>query len=150
MGLIALRRTGIYFAMITVAISEVFFYLEFNPLSEWTGGENGLTGVPAPVFSLFGYTHAKFKSGWTLYPFVALFFFIGIVIALRIVRSPVGVVFPRHPREPVARRRCRPRNQGLQAGFVHHRRCLCRPGWWAAGANVKIKIWRSVNGFSIR
>ena len=91
-GLIALRRTGIYFAMITVAISEVFFYLEFNPLSEWTGGENGLTGVPAPVFSLFGYTHA-FKSGWALYPFVALFFFIGIVIALRIVRSPIGVVF---------------------------------------------------------
>src|SRR6187402_839108 len=91
-GLIALRRTGIYFAMITVAISEVFFYLEFNPLSEWTGGENGLTGVPAPVFSLFGYTHA-FKSGWALYPFMAFFFFIGIVIALRIVRSPVGVVF---------------------------------------------------------
>ncbi len=49
-GLIALRRTGIYFAMITVAIAEVFFYLEFNPLSEWTGGENGLPGVPTPSF----------------------------------------------------------------------------------------------------
>src|SRR5690606_31301433 len=36
-GLIALRRTGIYFAMITVAIAEVFFFLEFNPLSEYTG-----------------------------------------------------------------------------------------------------------------
>src|SRR5689334_18936356 len=33
-GLIALRRTGIYFAMITVAIAEVFFFVEFNPLSE--------------------------------------------------------------------------------------------------------------------
>ena len=43
-GLIALRRTGIYFAMITVAIAEVFFFVEFNPLSEWTGGENGLPG----------------------------------------------------------------------------------------------------------
>ena len=32
-GLIALRRTGIYFAMITVAIAEMFFFLEFNPLS---------------------------------------------------------------------------------------------------------------------
>src|ERR1044071_5188148 len=30
-GLIALRRTGIYFAMITVAIAEVFFFVEFNP-----------------------------------------------------------------------------------------------------------------------
>ena len=91
-GLVALRRTGIYFAMITVAIAEVFFFVEFNPLSEWTGGENGLPGVPAPVFSLFGYTH-RFDSGWSLYPFLALCYFIGIVIALRIVRSPVGVVF---------------------------------------------------------
>ena len=32
-GLIALRRTGIYFAMITVAIAEVFYFVEFNPLS---------------------------------------------------------------------------------------------------------------------
>ena len=37
-GLIALRRTGIYFAMITVAIAEVFFFVEFNPLSAFTGG----------------------------------------------------------------------------------------------------------------
>ena len=91
-GLVALRRTGIYFAMITVAIAEVFFFVEFNPLSAWTGGENGLPGVPAPVFSMFGITH-EFKSGWSLYPFLALCFFIGIVVALRIVRSPVGVVF---------------------------------------------------------
>ena len=47
-GLIALRRTGIYFAMITVAIAEVFFYVEFNPLSAFTGGENGMPGVPTP------------------------------------------------------------------------------------------------------
>src|SRR6185312_12093055 len=45
-GLIALRRTGIYFAMITVAIAEVFYFVEFNPLSAFTGGENGLPGVP--------------------------------------------------------------------------------------------------------
>ena len=48
-GLIALRRTGIYFAMITVAIAEVFFFVEFNPLSAYTGGENGLPGVPTPT-----------------------------------------------------------------------------------------------------
>src|SRR5215470_17182028 len=51
-GLVALRRTGIYFAMITVAIAEVFYFVEFNPLSEWTGGENGLPGVPAPSIHL--------------------------------------------------------------------------------------------------
>ncbi|WP_298108170.1 branched-chain amino acid ABC transporter ATP-binding protein/permease [Bradyrhizobium sp.] len=91
-GLIALRRTGIYFAMITVAIAEVFFFVEFNPLADWTGGENGLPGVPTPSFNL-GFTTIHFTSGWSLYPFLAFCYFVGIVVALRIVRSPVGAVF---------------------------------------------------------
>ena len=90
-GLIALRRTGIYFAMITVAIAEVFFYLEFNPLAEWTGGENGLPGVPTPTLHL-GFTTLHFTTGWSLYQYLAVCYFVGIVIALRIVRSPVGVI----------------------------------------------------------
>jgi branched-chain amino acid transport system permease protein len=90
-GLIALRRTGIYFAMITVAIAEVFFFVEFNPLSAWTGGENGLPGVPTPSFNL-GFVNIHFTTGWSLYQFLALCYFIGVVIALRIVRSPVGAV----------------------------------------------------------
>jgi branched-chain amino acid transport system permease protein len=91
-GLIALRRTGIYFAMITVAIAEVFFFVEFNPLANWTGGENGLPGVPTPSFNL-GFTTVHFTTGWSLYQFLALCYFVGIVIALRIVRSPVGAIF---------------------------------------------------------
>ena len=90
-GLIALRRTGIYFAMITVAIAEVFFFVEFNPLAAWTGGENGLPGVPAPTLDL-GFVSLHFTTGWSLYPFLAFFYFIGIVVALRIVRSPVGAI----------------------------------------------------------
>ena len=69
-GLIALRRTGIYFAMITVAIAEVFYFVEFNPLSDWTGGENGLPGVPTPSLDL-GFTTLHFTTGWSLYPFLA-------------------------------------------------------------------------------
>ncbi len=91
-GLIALRRTGIYFAMITVAIAEVFYFVEFNPLSEYTGGENGLPGVPTPKLPL-GFTTIHFNTDWSLYAFFAFWYFIGIVIALRIVRSPVGAVF---------------------------------------------------------
>ncbi|MBN9600461.1 MAG: branched-chain amino acid ABC transporter ATP-binding protein/permease [Afipia sp.] len=90
-GLIALRRTGIYFAMITVAIAEVFFFVEFNPLADWTGGENGLPGVPSPSFDL-GFAQFHFSSGWPLYGFLAFWYFIGIVIGLRIIRSPVGAV----------------------------------------------------------
>jgi branched-chain amino acid transport system permease protein len=90
-GLIALRRTGIYFAMITVAIAEVFFFVEFNPLSDYTGGENGLPGVPPPSLYL-GFTTLHFDSDALLYPFLAFWYFIGVVIALRIVRSPIGAV----------------------------------------------------------
>ena len=90
-GLIALRRTGIYFAMITVAIAEVFFFVEFNPLANFTGGENGLPGVPTPSLYL-GFTTLHFTTGWSLYQFLAVCYFVGIVIALRIVRSPVGAV----------------------------------------------------------
>lgn len=88
-GLIALRRTGIYFAMITVAIAEVFFFMENSPLSDFTGGENGLPGVPAPVFS-FGFTTIAVGSGWTMYGFLAACYLVGIIIARRIVHSPVG------------------------------------------------------------
>ncbi|HUX65002.1 branched-chain amino acid ABC transporter ATP-binding protein/permease [Sulfuricella sp.] len=90
-GLLALRSTGIYFAMITVAIAEIFFFVEFNPLSAWTGGENGLPGVPSPTLNL-GFKVIHFSFGWSLYPFLAFIYFIGIVIALRIVRSPVGAI----------------------------------------------------------
>jgi branched-chain amino acid transport system permease protein len=90
-GLIALRRTGIYFAMITVAIAEVFFFVEFNPLSAFTGGENGLPGVPTPSIALGSFV-MKFNTDWSMYSFLAFWYFVGLVIALRIVRSPVGAV----------------------------------------------------------
>jgi branched-chain amino acid transport system permease protein len=91
-GLIALRRTGIYFAMITVAIAEVFFFVEFNPLSAFTGGENGLPGVPTPTFNL-GSATLRFDSDMSMYAFLAFWYFVGLVIALRIVRSPIGAIF---------------------------------------------------------
>ncbi len=75
-GLIALRRTGIYFAMITVAIAEVFYFVEFSPLSEFTGGENGLPGVPTPSLGL-GFTTVTFDSDRSIYVFLAFWFFVG-------------------------------------------------------------------------
>ncbi len=91
-GLLALRRTGIYFAMITVAIAETFFFLENNPLSAWTGGENGIPGVPAPVFNL-GFVVWRIHSGWSMYTFLAVMFMLGLIVARRIVLSPVGHIF---------------------------------------------------------
>ena len=90
-GLIALRRTGIYFAMITVAIAEVFFFVEFSPLSDYTGGENGLPGVPTPAFDIGPYKF-RFDTDWTMYGYLAVWFFVGLVISRRIVNSPVGAI----------------------------------------------------------
>ena len=77
--------------MITVAIAEVFFFVEFNPLSDFTGGENGLPGVPTPSFNL-GFATLRFDTDWSMYAFLAFWYFVGLVIALRIVRSPVGAI----------------------------------------------------------
>src|SRR6478609_8958127 len=90
-GQSAFYGTGVYSAIITVAIAEVFFFVEFNPLSDFTGGENGLPGVPRQSFNL-GFTTIHFTNGWSLYQFIALCYFVGVVIALRIVRSPVGAI----------------------------------------------------------
>jgi branched-chain amino acid transport system permease protein len=67
----------------------VFFFVENSPLSAFTGGENGLPGVPSPTFYL-GFTTIAVSSGWTMYGFLAACYLIGIVIARRIVHSPVG------------------------------------------------------------
>ena len=90
-GIVALRRTGIYFAMITVAIAEMFFFTEFSPLARWTGGENGLPGVPSPRFALFGWSY-QVGHDWSMYGFLAVCYFVGLVVALRIVRSPLGAI----------------------------------------------------------
>ncbi len=88
-GMVALRRTGIYFAMITVAIAEMFFFLENSPLSDWTGGENGLPGVPAPTFG-FGAFSYHLTSGWPMYAFLAVIFVLGLAVARQIALSPFG------------------------------------------------------------
>ena len=90
-GYISLRRVGIYFAMITLAFGEMSFFLENSPLSALTGGENGLPGVPPPGVELFGHSYTV-ASGWPMYAFMAVIFFVGYVIARRIIRSPYGMV----------------------------------------------------------
>jgi branched-chain amino acid transport system permease protein len=90
-GVVALRSTGVYFAMITVAIAEMFFFAENGPLSAWTGGENGLPGVPTPRFQLGPFAY-HVGTDWSMYGFLAACYFVGIVVALRIVRSPVGAI----------------------------------------------------------
>ncbi|UHL64425.1 branched-chain amino acid ABC transporter ATP-binding protein/permease [Paralcaligenes sp. KSB-10] len=90
-GYLTLRRTGIYFAMSTLAFGEMFFFLENSSFKNYTGGENGIAGVPPPQIGL-GFTTLHISSGWPMYCFVAVFFYVGYLIARRIVRSPFGMV----------------------------------------------------------
>ena len=124
-GLIALRRTGIYFAMITVAIAEVFFFVEFNPLSDYTGGENGLPGVPTPALYL-GFTTIHFDTDWSLYAFLAFWYLRrhGDRAAHRALARRRRAA--RDPRQSAARRRGRPQHPRLQADRLRRRRRLCR------------------------
>jgi branched-chain amino acid transport system permease protein len=90
-GYLALRRVGLYFAMITLAFAQLAFFMETSPLAEFTGGENGLPGVPPPSIHL-GPLLFSFSSGWPIYGLIATAFFLGYVLARFIVRSPVGAV----------------------------------------------------------
>jgi branched-chain amino acid transport system permease protein len=90
-GILALRRVGIYFAMITLAFGELSYFLENSPLSQWTGGENGLPGVPAPSIHIGSFVYS-FAGSWPSYQLVAGFFFVGFVFTRCVVKSPVGAV----------------------------------------------------------
>jgi branched-chain amino acid transport system permease protein len=86
-GYLAVRRIGIYFAMITLAFGQMAYFLENSPLSAYTGGENGLPGVPVPT--LLG---MRIDSGVPLYWVLAAIFFVGFILARRILHSPFGTI----------------------------------------------------------
>ncbi|MFT0547213.1 ABC transporter permease subunit [Allopusillimonas ginsengisoli] len=90
-GYLTLRRSGIYFAMSTLAFAEMIYFLEFGPLREWTGGENGIPGIPEPVLDL-GFWSYTIGPGWPMYVFLAVVFFLGFILARRISLSPFGVI----------------------------------------------------------
>jgi branched-chain amino acid transport system permease protein len=85
-GALAIRRQGIYFAMITLALSQMifFFYLQ----APFTGGEDGIQAVPRG--KLFGLI--DLGSPATMYPFVFLIFISGFLLIWRIINSPFGQV----------------------------------------------------------
>ncbi|WP_375455290.1 ATP-binding cassette domain-containing protein [uncultured Methylobacterium sp.] len=90
-GWLAVRRIGIYFAMITLAFGQMAYFIENSPLSDYTGGENGIAGVPVPVLG-FGEGAVRITAGLPMYALMAATFFLGFVLARRIVRSPVGLI----------------------------------------------------------
>ena len=86
LGYLAIRRSGIYFAMITLALAQMvyFFCLE----APFTGGEDGIQQVPRG--KLFGFI--DLSNDMTMYCLVASVFLGGFLLIHRIIHSPFGQV----------------------------------------------------------
>jgi branched-chain amino acid transport system permease protein len=85
-GAIAIRRRGIYFAMITLALSQLVYFVCLE--SPFTGGENGLQSVPRG--RLLGLL--PLQSDVPMYYFVLLVFLGVFLFVRRVVQSPFGEV----------------------------------------------------------
>ncbi len=85
-GLLAIRRQGIYFAMITLALAQMvfFFYLQ----TPFTGGEDGIQAVPRG--KLFGLI--DLADNTAMYVLVWVIFLGGFLVIYRVVHSPFGQV----------------------------------------------------------
>ncbi|KGJ14329.1 branched-chain amino acid ABC transporter permease [Paracoccus sanguinis] len=86
MGAIAIRRQGIYFAMITLALAQMFFFACLQ--MPFTHGEDGIQSVPRG--HLFGVI--DLNQPLTMYFFVLVVFLLGLVIIWRFVHSPFGMI----------------------------------------------------------
>jgi len=85
-GMLAIRRQGIYFAMITLALAQMMYFFALQ--AKFTGGEDGIQGVPrGKLFGVFDLGHTM-----TMY-IVVLVIFLGCFLLIhRIINSPFGEV----------------------------------------------------------
>jgi branched-chain amino acid transport system permease protein len=86
MGFFAIRRQGIYFAMITLALAQMFYF--FCVQAPFTKGEDGIQGVPRGM--LFGLV--DLNRPLAIYFFALALFLIGVFAVWRIVNSPFGMI----------------------------------------------------------
>ncbi|HEY1102330.1 MAG TPA: branched-chain amino acid ABC transporter permease [Burkholderiaceae bacterium] len=85
-GLLAIRRAGIYFAMITLALAQLVYFLALQ--LPQTGGEDGLQGVPRG--RLFGLI--DLSDNIAMYFFVFTLFMAGFALVYRTIHSPFGQI----------------------------------------------------------
>ena len=85
-GLVAIRRQGIYFAMITLALSQLLFFIYLQ--TPFTHGEDGIQGIPqGKMFGVLDLSHPI-----TLYYVVLVIFLLGFLLIYRAINSPFGEV----------------------------------------------------------
>ena len=85
-GSLAIRRQGIYFAMITLALAQMMYFVAVR--AKFTGGEDGIQAVPRG--HLFGLIDLRDEG--TMYVLVLVIFLAGFLLIYRIIHSPFGEV----------------------------------------------------------
>jgi len=85
-GSLAIRRQGIYFAMITLALAQMMYFFALQ--AKFTGGEDGIQAVPRG--KLFGFI--DLANTMTMYAFVLILFLACFLLIHRIINSPFGEV----------------------------------------------------------
>src|SRR5450756_976454 len=85
-GLVAIRRQGIYFAMITLALSQLLYFIYLQ--TPFTHGEDGIQGIPQG--HMFGFLNLANPT--VLYYVVLAGFLIGFLVIFRTINSPFGEV----------------------------------------------------------
>ena len=86
MGALAVRTRGIYFAMVTLALSQCVYYAALQA-TDWTGGENGLRGIRLTAIGPL-----DFVDPTTRYYVVAVIVIAALFVLSRILASPFGAV----------------------------------------------------------
>ncbi|MCA0317640.1 MAG: branched-chain amino acid ABC transporter permease [Proteobacteria bacterium] len=87
-GLLSIRTRGIYFSMVTLALSQLVYYAALQA-SSWTGGENGLRGFTVAKISLFGVA-VDFLNPVAKYYVLMIFAALALWLVSRILNSPFG------------------------------------------------------------
>jgi len=85
-GKLAVKREGIYFAMVTLALAQLMFFIYLQ--APFTGGEDGMQGIPRG--ELFGLI--DLSDNMNMYYFVFAIFLIGFTIIHRTIHSPFGQI----------------------------------------------------------
>ena len=85
-GLVAIRRQGIYFAMITLALSQLLYFIYLQ--TPFTHGEDGIQGIPQGY--LFGFLNLS--NATVLYYVILAGFLFGFLVIFRTINSPFGEV----------------------------------------------------------
>jgi len=86
-GWLAIRRQTIYFALITLALAQIVYFIAVQAIGI-TGGENGIQGIPRGA--LFGV--APLNNDLAMYVLVAVIFIVGFLFVHRVIHSPFGQV----------------------------------------------------------